>query len=121
MENMTRIEGRAWAMNKRSRYRDGLTVGQYFESVAWYQYALYGKEGEEYDAEKWRRIVNKIIRNMRKGAALSIDKALYWIERAQDSRYARTSYDRIVSACKRDSTDNGALSVMYTLTQNVTI
>ena len=121
MENMTRIEGRAWTMGKRSRYRDGLTVAQYFESVAWYQYALYGKEGEEYDSNKWGRIINKIIHTMRKGAALSIDRALFMIERAQDSRYARTSYDRIVKACKSDSTDSSALSVMYTLTNNDTI
>ena len=36
------------------------------------------------------------------------------------SRYARTSYDRIVKACKDDSTDESALSVMYTLTNNDT-
>ena len=121
MEAMTRIEGREWAMARRSKYRDGLTVGQYFDAVAWYQYALYGKDGEEYSAEKWGRIVNKIIRNMRKGMALSIDGALRIIERAQDSRYSKTSYDRIVKACKDDSEDANALSVMYTLTNNDTI
>ena len=118
MEAMTMKEGRAWAMSKRSKYREGITVGQYFESVAWYQYALYKREGEEYDAEKWGRIINKIIRSMRKGAALTIDGALRIIERAQDSRYSRASYDRIVKACKSDSNDAGALSVMYTLTNN---
>ena len=58
---------------------------------------------------------------MRKGAALSIDRALYIIERAQDSRYSKTSYDRIVKACASDSNDTSALSVMYTLTNNDTI
>lgn len=105
-----------------SKYRDGLTVDQYFDSVAWYQYALYGKESEEYNAEKWRAIIGAIIKRLKRGQALTIDSALRIIERAQDSRYSRTSYDRIVSACKRDSEDNdGALSVMYTLTQNDTI
>lgn len=118
MEAMTRKEGREWAMARRSKYRDGLTVGEYFNAVAWYQYALYGRDGEEYNADKWSRIVGAIIRRMRKGEALSIDRALYIIERAQDSRYARTSYDRIVKACKSDSNDAGALSVMYTLTNN---
>lgn len=101
-----------------SKYRDGLTVGEYFEAVSWYQYALYGKDDEGYDASKWRAIVGAIIKRLKKGQALTIDSALRIIERAQDSRYSRASYDRIVSACKRDSTDDGALSVMYTLTQN---
>jgi hypothetical protein len=121
MEAMSKKEGRAWAMARKSKYRDGLTVGEYLEAVAWYQYALYKREGEEYDADKWGRIVGAIIRRMRKGDALSIDRALYIIDRAQDSRYARTSYDRLVKACKADSEDASALQVLYTMTCNDTI
>ena len=101
-----------------SKYRDGLTVGQYYDAVSWYQYALYGKDGEDYDASKWNAIVGAIIKRLKRGQALTIDSALRIIERAQDSRYSRTSYARIVSACKHDSTDESALSVMYTLTNN---
>ena len=101
-----------------SKYRSGSTVGQYFDAVAWYQYALYGKDGEEYNADKWRAIVGTIVKRLKKGQALTIDSALRFIEWAQDSRYSRTSYDRIVAACKNDSQDAGALAVMYTLTSN---
>ena len=86
--------------------------------MAWYQYALYGKDGEDYDANKWCAIIGAIIKRLKRGQALTIDSALRIIERAQDSRYSRTSYDRIVSACKSDSTYASALSVMYTLTNN---
>ena len=101
-----------------SKYRSGLTVGQYFDSVSWYQYALYGKDGEDYNADKWRAIVGAIIKRLKRGQALTIDGALRIIERAQDSRYSRTAYDRIVSACKSDSDDASAITVMYTLTNN---
>ena len=116
--NMTTMKEREAVLARSSKYREGLTVRQYFDAVSWYQYALYGKDGEDYDADKWNAIVGAIIKRLKRGQALTIDNALRIIERAQDSRYSRTSYDRIVSACKRDSTDAGAISVMYTLTQN---
>lgn len=119
--NMTTMKEREAVLARSSKYRDGLTVGQYYDAVSWYQYALYGKDDESYDAEKWHAIVGAIIKRLKRGQALTIDSALRIIERAQDSRYSRTSYDRIVSACKSDSTDNGALAVMYTLTSNDTI
>ena len=103
------------------------TIACKLDSIAWYQYALYGKDDELYNAEKWARIVMAIVRKVKKSdsdynSAATIDAALTVIQRAQDSRFSRKAYDKVRKAValtvtgQSDVIPVGVMKVLYTLT-----
>lgn len=103
------------------------TIACKLDAIAWYQFALYGKDDELYNAEKWARIVMAIVRKVKKSdsdynSAASIDEALTVIQRAQDSRFARKAYDKVRKAIaltvtgQSDVVPIGVMKVLYTLT-----
>ena len=103
------------------------TIACKLDAIAWYQYALYCKEGEAYNADKWARIVMSIVRKVKKSdsgynSAASIDAALTVIQRAQDARFTRKAYDKVRKAIalsvtgQSDAVPIGVMKVLYTLT-----
>lgn len=103
------------------------TIALKLDATAWYQYALYGKDDELYNADKWARIVMSIVRKVKRSdsdynSASSIDAALTVIQRAQDARFARKAYDKVrkaialTAAGQSDVVPVGVMKVLYTLT-----
>lgn len=103
------------------------TIGLKLDATAWYQYALYGRDDEAYDADKWARIVMSIVRKVKKSdsdyaSAATIDAALTVIQRAQDARFSRKAYDKVRKAVALTATSQadvvpaGVMKVLYTLT-----
>ena len=101
------------------------TIGEKLPSLAWYQYAMYKDENEEYDADKWTRIVLSIVRRIKRGdgiqSASTIDAALSVVSRAQDSRYCRKAYGKIGKAIalmamnRQDEVPEGVVATLYSI------
>lgn len=113
-------------MNRKSADYPG-TIGLKLDALAWYQFALYGRDDETYDADKWARIIMSIVRKVKKSdsdyaSASTIDAALTVIQRAQDARFARKAYDKVKKAIALTATDrpeeipSSVMRVLYTLT-----
>lgn len=103
------------------------TIGLKLDSIAWYQYALYGRDNEAYDADKWARIIMSIVRKVKKSdsdyaSASTIDAALTVIQRAQDARFSRKAYDKVRKAValtaksQPEEISASVMKVLYTLT-----